>query len=354
MGQTDDRSGAHSEFSGEHLHAGPRELQTLVREADSAGVALLILSENTHSANQPLQWEPGVLAAFLATQTTHIGLVVGASPCVFEPFNLARLIASTDYVSNGRAGWLVQEYGPTDTAQRYVTGPGARGIASNENLPEYISVIRKLWDSWEDDAFVRDKSTGCFVLSEKVHAVKHEGLHFSVEGALNVARPPQGQPPVVLQWREGCDLHNLEADIAIISPRDSLHAIELQVQIREQNPKWEGLVFANVYFKLTEAADPQSGHVASRLLNSELEGDAKTLAKALLTFAQQSGIDGLNLRPISNAARQLQLASRELLPVWLAQETQTSLDSANLPRITLRQKLRLRRPANRLQESSSI
>lgn len=142
------------------------------------------------------RFEPLTILSALAAVTSKIGLVGTLSSSYSEPFTVARQFGSLDHISGGRAGWNV------------VTSP-LEGSAKNFGKPEhpthderyriaeeYLEVTRGLWDSWEDDAFVRNKETGVFFDPSKLHRLNHKGTYFSVEGPLNIARSKQGHPVI--------------------------------------------------------------------------------------------------------------------------------------------------------------
>jgi FMN-dependent oxidoreductase (nitrilotriacetate monooxygenase family) len=141
--------------------------------------------------------EPFTAAAYLATLTSKIGLVVTANPTYYEPFNLARLTASLDYVSKGRASWNIVTGADGRAAFNYSRTEHGDASYRYDRADEFVDLVRALWDSWEDDAFVRNKDTGEFVDGSKIHPVNHEGKTFRVKGPLNVARPPQGHPVIL-------------------------------------------------------------------------------------------------------------------------------------------------------------
>jgi FMN-dependent oxidoreductase (nitrilotriacetate monooxygenase family) len=141
--------------------------------------------------------DPLLLLTMMAGVTSRIGLIATLSTTYNEPYNVARRMASLDHLSGGRAGWNI------------VTTPG-REVARNFNLEdqpdhagryvraaEFVEVVLKLWDSWEDDAVLADKERGVWGDERKLHPAQHRGEHYSVQGALNVPRPPQGYPLLV-------------------------------------------------------------------------------------------------------------------------------------------------------------
>ena len=163
--------------------------------------ALFIVDSQFINATYPAHYlnrlEPLTLLSAVATHTTHLGLVGTLSSTYNSPFNLARRFASLDHISRGRAGWNVVTSFDTGTSRNY-------GLDEHLDYPtrygralESVQVVRGLWDSYEDDAFLRDRESGLFVDPDKVHLVDHRGAHFQIRGPLNVGRPPQGYPVVV-------------------------------------------------------------------------------------------------------------------------------------------------------------
>ncbi len=130
--------------------------------------------------------EPITLLSAIAGATTYIGLGATASTSFFEPYNLARQFASLDHITHGRAAWNV-----VTSANDYA----ARNFYAKAR--EFVQVVEALWDTWEDGAFVYDKDTCLSFLPDKLHALDHKGKYFTVQGALNIERPPQGRPVII-------------------------------------------------------------------------------------------------------------------------------------------------------------
>lgn len=152
---------------------------------------------NTSALARP---EPFTMAGYLATKTSRIGLVVTADTAYYEPFNLARLTASLDHITSGRASWNVVTGADPRAAANFARNFARAQHGDDERYDradEFLSLVRRLWDSWEDGAFIRNKQTGVFVDGSKIHAVDHAGQAFQVRGPLNLSRPPQGHPVVV-------------------------------------------------------------------------------------------------------------------------------------------------------------
>ncbi|WP_229400807.1 LLM class flavin-dependent oxidoreductase [Micromonospora okii] len=185
------------ELQGAGLTGPPGVLVATARAAEAAGVDYLVFPDRpataTDSAGPPAA---AVVAPWIAAQTSRIGLVTTGSTAYHEPYHLARMVASLDHVSAGRAGWQVVT-GPDDLADANHRREGVDPAAHREaRAAEFVGVVRDLWDSWEDGAFVPDKASGRFIDGSRIHAIDHAGPALRVRGPLNVARPPQGHPVV--------------------------------------------------------------------------------------------------------------------------------------------------------------
>ncbi|ULL15284.1 FMN-dependent monooxygenase [Paenibacillus sp. H1-7] len=158
------------------------------------------------------RFEPITILSALAAVTSRIGLVGTLSTSYSEPFTVARQFSSIDHISHGRAGWNVVTSPLEGSALNF-----SKAIEEHPDHPkryriatEYLQVTKGLWDSWEDDAFVRDKESGVFFDPSKLHRLDHKGEFFSVQGPLNIARSKQGQP-VIFQAGSSEDGKNLAA-----------------------------------------------------------------------------------------------------------------------------------------------
>lgn len=141
--------------------------------------------------------EPLTLLTALAGATERIGLIATASTSYNLPYNLARRFASLDHVSGGRAGWNVVTTATLDAAQNFGLDELPSHAERYARAAEFIDISFKLWDSWEDDVAVADKEGGLWGDSTKIHPPEHRGKFFSVKGALNIPRSPQGYPLIV-------------------------------------------------------------------------------------------------------------------------------------------------------------
>ncbi|SDL79074.1 LLM class flavin-dependent oxidoreductase [Paracoccus chinensis] len=142
-------------------------------------------------------FEPVTLFSALAPLTSNIGFIATASTTYEEPYNTARKFASLDLISGGRAGWNVVTTATEAAAQNFNLDRQLPNADRYKRAVEHVEVVKKLWDSFEDDVFIRDKETGVFYDTSRVHHTDHAGEHFKVRGPLNVSRSPQGHPVIV-------------------------------------------------------------------------------------------------------------------------------------------------------------
>lgn len=222
----------------------PDYIARLARLAEDAGFDFFLLGDHlaagagSGDAGPPVAaaTEAFTTAAYLATLTSRIGLVATADSAYCEPFNLARLTASLDHVSRGRAGWNVLAGSDPDAALNYSRPGQADERERYDRAHEFTGLVRALWDSWEDGAFVRNKETGEFVDGTRIHPVNHQGASFRVKGPLNVARPPQGHP-VILHAAAGersRDLAAREADVVLAGVATIRQGAEYAADIRSR------------------------------------------------------------------------------------------------------------------------
>ena len=142
-------------------------------------------------------FEPFTLLSALSQATTHIGLVATGSTTFDAPYHIARRFASLDHISGGRAGWNIVTTSNPDAALNFGMDEHMEHGERYHRAREFYDVVTGLWDSWADDAFVRDVENGIFFDPAKMHVLNHKGEHLSVRGPLNIARPIQGWPVIV-------------------------------------------------------------------------------------------------------------------------------------------------------------
>jgi FMN-dependent oxidoreductase (nitrilotriacetate monooxygenase family) len=141
--------------------------------------------------------EPLTLLTVLAGATERIGLIATASTSYNSPYNLARRLASLDHVSGGRAGWNIVTTSNPDAALNFGVEAQEPHTQRYKRATEFMDLTLKLWDSWEDDAVVADKASGVWADEAKIHPPQFWGRFYSVQGALNIPRSPQGYPVLV-------------------------------------------------------------------------------------------------------------------------------------------------------------
>lgn len=309
-----------------------------------------------------------LIASRVAPLTRHIGLIPTAVATHTEPFHLSKAIATLDYVSSGRAGVRIQ-VAPTAAAaaqfgRRQIPELPAGGFQSPEGLAlseqllgeaaDYIEVLRRLWDSWEDDAEIRDIATGRFVDRKKLHYIDFGGEWFSVKGPSITPRPPQGQP-VVAALGHGEAAYRLAAggaDFAFITPFSSAETTTIVDTIA--SGRAEDIepvrVFVDLVVFLDGTVDTANARRArlDELAGAELSSDADIFAGTpaqladLLADHQAAGAAGFRLRP-ATVPHDLRQITDGLVPELQRRGAfRTGYEST-----TLRQALGLPRPANR-------
>ncbi|MGQ4333264.1 LLM class flavin-dependent oxidoreductase [Streptomyces hayashii] len=185
-----------------HAHVELDHYVRLARTAERGSFDSLFLADGPQLWGDIAQrpsgaLEPLTLLTALATATEHIGLIATASTSYNSPYNLARKFASLDIISGGRAGWNIVTTAGAEAARNFGLDAEPAHAERYARAAEFLDVALKLWDSWEDDAIVADKATGVWGDDDKIHPPRHRGTYFSVEGALNVPRSPQGYPLLV-------------------------------------------------------------------------------------------------------------------------------------------------------------
>src|SRR2546421_3140891 len=180
--------------------------------ADHMAVLNMPLDALKRSAT-PTSFEPMTLLPALAMVTERLGLVATGSTTFDEPYHVARRFASLDHISGGRAGWNVVTTSNPDAALNFGMEEHMEHSERYARAREFYDVVTGLWDSWADDAFVRDVEQGFYFDPDKLHVLNHKGKYLSVRGPLNIARPIQGWP-VIVQAGASEDGRQLAAETA--------------------------------------------------------------------------------------------------------------------------------------------
>ena len=165
--------------------------------ADSPGVWHRGDRESFSRQGRLSHFEPVTLWAALSAVTKHIGFVATASTTYEDPYLLARKFASLDHISKGRAAWNVVTTSAENVHGNFGLDAHPDPALRYERAHEFVDVVKGLWDSFDDDAFTRDKATGVYFDPDKLHTLNHIGKHLKVQGPLNIERSPQGHPVIV-------------------------------------------------------------------------------------------------------------------------------------------------------------
>jgi alkanesulfonate monooxygenase SsuD/methylene tetrahydromethanopterin reductase-like flavin-dependent oxidoreductase (luciferase family) len=312
-----------------------------------------------------------LIAARVAPLTRNIGVIPTAVVTHTEPFHLSKAIATLDYVSTGRAGIQVRVSGRADEATHFGrrTVPGLRiedlaTVAGQswvkelfDEAADYVEVLRRLWDSWEDDAEIRDVATGRFIDRDKLHYIDFEGAHFSVKGPSITPRPPQGQPLVAALAHATVpyELVARSADLGFVTPGGADDARAILAEIRAaQASAGRADETVHVFGDLVVFLDDDPGAAADRKARlderagAEYSSDARVFTGTpaqladLLEELRDAGLTGFRLRPAA-LPYDLEQITRHLVPELQRRGAFRTAYEAS----TLRGLLGLTRPANR-------
>ncbi|MFE5408145.1 LLM class flavin-dependent oxidoreductase [Microbacterium sp. NPDC056569] len=301
-----DAHGAHPAASSASAAPSPRLLASRVADAERFGFTVTTFDDSPLPAGDRARLDAVQRAAFVAPFTSAIGLVPVAHVAYSEPFHVATQLASLDWASNGRAGWIASASGSAREAAAF----GREALIDDELARErddVIEVARRLWDSWEDDAVIQDVATGRYLDADKLHYVDFEGARFSVKGPLITPRPPQGQVVVV------APAGTAGADVALVTGADPAEITDAAARARAEGA---ALVWAEVEVVL----DTRGVSAARRLsaLGSWPEvgrlryaGDADGLVSLLAEV--EASVDGVRLH-VAELDVDLEEAGRAVLP----------------------------------------
>ncbi|MGW1965861.1 LLM class flavin-dependent oxidoreductase [Streptomyces sp. NPDC001935] len=312
-----------------------------------------------------------LVAARIAPLTRHIGVVPTVVTTHTEPFHISKAIATLDYVSTGRAGVRVQvsarqneaaHFGrrtlPPFRVEDYGTPAGQELVTDLfDEAADHVEAVRRLWDSWEDDAEIRDVATGRFIDRDKLHYIDFEGRRFSVKGPSITPRPPQGQP-IVSALAHATVPYRLvarAADVGYVTPHDAEQARAVVEEIRaEQTTAGRADETVHVFGDLVVFLDDTPGAAETRrerldaLAGHPYTSDARIFTGTpaeladLLQELSEAGLSGFRLRP-AVAGHDLAAITRGLVPELQRRGAFRQAYEAD----TLRGLLGLARPANR-------
>jgi len=325
----------------------PRSIRETLTAAEGAGFAFAVFGDGPAPPPAGARIEAGVRAAYLSQLTRRIGLAPTLHATTTEPFHLATQLASLDHASHGRAAWVVGAANDGPARATIGAAPLDHGALTQE-VRDVIDVARALWDSWQDDAVIRDLATGRFLDNDKVHHIRFEGSSFSVVGPLITPRPPQGQVVVIAADSLGVADR---ADITLVGGFSPVTGHGRQAIARRAGQAREAgspLVFAELEVALNLPGDPAERRLAR--LNSvapwrvtdraRYTGSAAGLTEFLAELAAH--VDGVLFYPAETAA-DLRVLADDVLPALAASGLvrRPAEDAA-----TLRDVLGLPRPVN--------
>lgn len=277
------------------------------------------------------------LAARIAPSTDRIGLIPTLTVTHTEPFHVQASVATLDFVSNGRAGWLAD----VSTSAEAAAVIGRRELAPAADTwreARYVvDVSRRLWDSWEDDAIIRDASSGRFIDRDRIHYVDYTSPSFAIKGPSIVPRPPQGYPLTVVRLSSPDALQAAaDADLVLLPGVGELDDRLAAVRAASPTPR--------VLLSVSVLLDENEANAVRRAAGAEVDyvGGVEQLADLIAAWST-AGVDGIHLRPASLEVDVPVIAER-LIPLL----RERRLLGPAVDRVaTLRNRLGLKRPANR-------
>jgi len=219
-------------------------LKSFIRKLEDAKFDAFFMVDHPVVLNMPVEalkrchtvtsFEPFTLLSALSQVTEKIGLAATASTTYDEPYHIARRFASLDHIRNGRAAWNIVTTGNPESAKNFGLDEHMEHKDRYKRAREFYDVVTGLWDSFADDAFIRDQESGIDVDPEKIHVLSHKGDDLKVRGPLNIARPVQGRPVIVQagQSEPGRQLAAETAEAVFCSPKDLNSAKELYADIK--------------------------------------------------------------------------------------------------------------------------
>lgn len=321
----------------------PAHWIALGRAAEEAGITFLLIDEPRarRTGGPQTRLDAGLIASLLAARTSTLGLVPAFRVTGSEPFHISKAVATIDHVSAwqgpARAGWLVDI--DTDPAAAAAVGRREAPTAADAwaEAAEAADVVQRLWDSWEDDAEIRDRDTGRFIDRQKLHHIDFAGDHFSVRGPSITPRPPQGQPVTFVRNQPGSEPVHDFADVLLVqqsgaSPTD---------------------------------ASPGAGPVVLTELEVSPADDQRELLAALHASGQQDGSQGVVLSTAAPLAT-LEVLRDVLTELRLTELRDTELRDTGRPAApdpltpqesrdnTLRARLGLPHPTNRYADRPEV
>ncbi|WP_354321263.1 LLM class flavin-dependent oxidoreductase [Pseudacidovorax sp. 1753] len=313
-------------------------LRELAQRLEAACFDAFFMADHLAVLNMPVEalqrshtvssFEPFTLLSALSQHTTHLGLVATASTTFDEPFHIARRFASLDHLSGGRAGWNIVTTSNPDAALNFGREEHMAHDERYDRAREFYDVVTGLWDSWADDAFVRDADSGRFFDPARLHVLGHKGRYLSVRGPLHIARPVQGWPVIVQAGASepGRQLAAETAEVVFAAPGTFENAQRFYADVKGRMPaagrEPQHLKILPGAFVVVGETQAQAREIRARL--DSLVHEQSALAS--LSIALGHDVSGFDLDgplpeiPPTNASqtsreRAIELARREQLTV---------------------------------------
>jgi alkanesulfonate monooxygenase SsuD/methylene tetrahydromethanopterin reductase-like flavin-dependent oxidoreductase (luciferase family) len=332
----------------------PADLLEMAKQAEQAEFDVVLFGLPSLAPGAPgdgsegsMRLEPLPVMGAAIGVTSRIGLGAFWPLDIAEPFHVARVMATLDHLSQGRAAWITDS---TMVPAPACDQPGSNRLA--ERASEFADVVTKLWDSWEDSGFVADQSSGIFADPERVHPINHEGQFFKVRGPLNLPRPVQGWPVVIYRDHGQCDLRDsvsayADLVIAALPDIDAARSFRRELDSARTGRSRRPLLIASmmpVLARTTAEAEQRAKQLDhwSRCALPSFVGTPEEFVSELVRWHKSGACDGFDIRP-AVMPLDLDFICLEVMP----QLRRALGPDADRPAAgTLRERLGLDRPAS--------
>lgn len=282
-------------------------LKSFIQKLEAAKFDAFFMADHLAVLNMPIEalkrsqtttsFEPFTLLSALSQVTDKIGLAATASTTYDEPYHIARRFASLDHLSNGRAAWNIVTTGNPESSKNFGQDEHMQHTDRYKRAREFYDVVTGLWDSFADDAFIRDQESGIFLDPDKIHTLNHKGDELSVRGPLNIARPVQGWPVIVQagQSDPGRQLAGETAEVVFCSPKDLAGAKPLYADIKGRA---EAAGRSREHIKILPAAMVIVGDTVEEARQKRLQLDSLVhYDSAIASLSVVLGVDASGFEP---------------------------------------------------------
>lgn len=337
---------------------------TIAQTAATALIDFVVLDDNRSATPRTASLDALSVASRLAPQVSGLGFAVTKSVHFSEPFTVSRELATLDFVSGGRAAWVVSAINDANTAQVFGQSDVPSAHDTDARMREYIDVSRKLWDSWEDDAVVMDVARGWYLNPHKLHHINHRGDYYAIRGPSITYRPPQGHVVVI---HSDAYVHDVvaavdDADVVVQHHATLAQAREVYAQQQARATTHGRAVrvlqrVVPVVADTTSQAYARVAHLERTAVQTHtplpraqiMAGTVTQVADQLALWFHQRAADGFILQ-LPDVSTDHEYISYQLMPeLQRRQLTRT----ASVPTASLREILQLARPANQYAGSLS-